>query len=43
LAVQHRAPADALLLITVVFWSFNFTVTSFANSALTKDLLTAHF
>jgi drug/metabolite transporter (DMT)-like permease len=28
--VRHRLPADALLLITVVFWSFNFTVVKYA-------------
>jgi drug/metabolite transporter (DMT)-like permease len=28
--VRHRIPADALLLITVVFWSFNFTVVKYA-------------
>jgi drug/metabolite transporter (DMT)-like permease len=28
--VRHRLPADVLLLITVVFWSFNFTVVKYA-------------
>jgi len=28
--VRHRVPADVLLLITVVFWSFNFTVVKYA-------------
>jgi drug/metabolite transporter (DMT)-like permease len=28
--VRQRIPADALLLITVVFWSFNFTVVKYA-------------
>jgi len=29
-AVRHRLPADALLLATVLFWSFNFTVVKYA-------------
>jgi drug/metabolite transporter (DMT)-like permease len=29
-AVRQRVPADVLLLITVVFWSFNFTVVKYA-------------
>jgi drug/metabolite transporter (DMT)-like permease len=28
--VRHRVPADVLLLITVIFWSFNFTVVKYA-------------
>jgi drug/metabolite transporter (DMT)-like permease len=28
--VRHRVPADALLLATVLFWSFNFTVVKYA-------------
>jgi drug/metabolite transporter (DMT)-like permease len=28
--VRHRLPADVLLLVTVVFWSFNFTVVKYA-------------
>jgi drug/metabolite transporter (DMT)-like permease len=28
--VRHRLPADVLLLITVLFWSFNFTVVKYA-------------
>jgi drug/metabolite transporter (DMT)-like permease len=28
--VRHRIPADVLLLVTVVFWSFNFTVVKYA-------------
>jgi drug/metabolite transporter (DMT)-like permease len=28
--VRHRVPADVLLLVTVVFWSFNFTVVKYA-------------
>ena len=28
--MRHRLPADVLLLITVVFWSFNFTVVKYA-------------
>jgi drug/metabolite transporter (DMT)-like permease len=28
--VRHRLPPDVLLLITVVFWSFNFTVVKYA-------------
>jgi drug/metabolite transporter (DMT)-like permease len=28
--VRHRVPADILLLTTVVFWSFNFTVVKYA-------------
>src|SRR5919205_1509723 len=28
--MRHRAPGDVLLLITVVFWSFNFTVVKYA-------------
>jgi drug/metabolite transporter (DMT)-like permease len=28
--VRHRLPADVLLLATVVFWSFNFTVVKYA-------------
>jgi drug/metabolite transporter (DMT)-like permease len=28
--VRHRVPADVLLLTTVVFWSFNFTVVKYA-------------
>lgn len=28
--VRHRIPADVLLLITVLFWSFNFTVVKYA-------------
>jgi hypothetical protein len=27
--VRRRLPADVLLLVTVLFWSFNFTVWSF--------------
>jgi hypothetical protein len=27
--VRHRVPADLLLLVTVVLWSFNFTVCNF--------------
>jgi drug/metabolite transporter (DMT)-like permease len=29
-AVRHRVPADVLLLLTVCFWSFNFTVVKYA-------------
>jgi drug/metabolite transporter (DMT)-like permease len=29
-AVRHRLPADLLLLVTVLFWSFNFTVVKYA-------------
>jgi drug/metabolite transporter (DMT)-like permease len=29
-AVRHRVPADLLLLVTVVLWSFNFTVVKYA-------------
>lgn len=29
-AVRHRIPADVLLLVTVVFWSFNFTAAKYA-------------
>jgi drug/metabolite transporter (DMT)-like permease len=29
-AVRHRLPADVLLLVTVVLWSFNFTVVKYA-------------
>ena len=29
-AVRHRIPADVLLLATVLFWSFNFTVVKYA-------------
>jgi drug/metabolite transporter (DMT)-like permease len=28
--VRHRLPADVLLLVTVLFWSFNFTVVKYA-------------
>jgi drug/metabolite transporter (DMT)-like permease len=28
--VRHRVPADVLLVVTVVFWSFNFTVVKYA-------------
>jgi len=28
--VRHRVPPDVLLLVTVVFWSFNFTVVKYA-------------
>jgi drug/metabolite transporter (DMT)-like permease len=28
--VRHRVPADVLLLVTVLFWSFNFTVVKYA-------------
>jgi len=28
--VRHRIPPDALLLVTVLFWSFNFTVVKYA-------------
>ena len=28
--MRHRVPADVLLLVTVVFWSFNFTVVKYA-------------
>jgi drug/metabolite transporter (DMT)-like permease len=28
--MRHRLPADVLLLVTVVFWSFNFTVVKYA-------------
>jgi drug/metabolite transporter (DMT)-like permease len=28
--VRHRIPADILLLVTVLFWSFNFTVVKYA-------------
>src|SRR5687768_13145355 len=28
--VRHRVPADILLLVTVFFWSFNFTVVKYA-------------
>ncbi len=28
--VRHRLPADVLLLLTVLFWSFNFTVVKYA-------------
>jgi drug/metabolite transporter (DMT)-like permease len=28
-AVRHRVPADVLLLVTVCFWSFNFTVVKY--------------
>jgi drug/metabolite transporter (DMT)-like permease len=28
--VRHRLPADILLLVTVLFWSFNFTVVKYA-------------
>jgi drug/metabolite transporter (DMT)-like permease len=28
--MRHRIPADVLLLVTVVFWSFNFTVVKYA-------------
>jgi drug/metabolite transporter (DMT)-like permease len=28
--VRHRIPADVLLLVTVLFWSFNFTVVKYA-------------
>jgi len=27
--VRHRIPPDVLLLVTVLFWSFNFTVVHF--------------
>ena len=29
-SVRHRLPADVLLLVTVLFWSFNFTVVKYA-------------
>ena len=29
-AVRHRVPADVLLLVTVLFWSFNFTAAKYA-------------
>ena len=28
--MRHRLPADVLLLVTVLFWSFNFTVVKYA-------------
>ena len=28
--MRHRVPADALLLVTVLFWSFNFTAAKYA-------------
>jgi hypothetical protein len=32
--VRHRLPADVLLLATVLFWSFNFTVVNFPTEPL---------
>ena len=28
--MRHRVPPDVLLLVTVLFWSFNFTVVKYA-------------
>ena len=42
-AVRHRVPPDVLLLVTVLFWSFNFTVGGFTNRPFRKALLIAAF
>jgi hypothetical protein len=41
--VRHRVPPDALLLVTVLFCSFNFTVVGFTNRPFRKALLIAAF
>jgi hypothetical protein len=41
--MRHQVPADVLLLVTVVFWSFNFTVVNFPQSPSRKALLIAVF
>jgi hypothetical protein len=42
-AVRHRVPPDVLLLGTVLFWSFNFTVVGFTYRPFRKALLIAVF
>jgi hypothetical protein len=41
--VRHRVPADVLLLVTVFFWSFNFTVVGLTYRPFGKALLIAPF
>ena len=41
--MRQRIPADVLLLVTVLFWSFNFTVVGFTYRPFRKALLIAAF
>jgi len=41
--VRHRVPLDVLLLVTVLFWSFNLTVVGFTYRPFRKALLIAAF
>ena len=42
-AVRRRVPSDVLLLVTVLFWSFNFTVVGFTYRPFRKALLIGVF
>jgi len=41
--VRRRVPPDVLLLVTVLFWSFNFTVVGFTYRPFRKALLIGVF
>ena len=41
--MRRRVPSDVLLLVTVLFWSFNFTVVGFTYRPFRKALLIAVF
>ena len=41
--MRHRVPPDVLLLGTVLFWIFNFTVVGFTYRPFRKALLIAVF